>query len=65
VGIIAMLKATASLRLPTQNPPVSRKLTPGQGHEDAVGVQQAQSPCDKLPGLARQMCYAVETGTNI
>lgn len=52
-------------RLPVQSPPVSRKLMPGQGHEDALGVQQALSPCDKLTGLAQQMCYAVETGTNI
>lgn len=56
---------TTGLRLPIQNPPVSRKLMPGQGHEGAVGLQRAASPCDKLTGLAQQMCYATETGTNI
>jgi hypothetical protein len=52
-------------RLPIQSPPVSRKLMPGQGHEDAAGVAMAQTACHKLTGLAQQMCYAVVTGTNI
>jgi hypothetical protein len=59
------MEPTVSLRLPAQNPPISRKLMAGQGHENAAGVQRSASACDKLTGLAQQMCYAVETGTNI
>ena len=51
--------------LPAQSPPISRKLMPGQGHEDADGIQRAASVCAKLTGLAQQMCYAAETNTSI
>ncbi len=56
---------SASTWLPVQSPPVSRKLMSGAGHQDVGGVQMAASPCDKLTGLAQQMCYATELGVNI
>ncbi len=52
--------AALGLRLPVQSPPVSRKLVPGQGHENAAGVEAAQTGCDKLPGTAQQICYAMK-----
>jgi len=51
-------------RLPAQSPPISRKRMPGAGHKDATGVQLAATACDKLTGLAQQMCYAT-LGVNI
>jgi hypothetical protein len=38
---------------------------PGQRIQDAAGVQSAATPCDKLTGLAQQLCYATLTNTNI
>jgi hypothetical protein len=55
-----MQKPGPALRLPLQSPPVSRKRVPGQGHENAAGVQAAQTGCDKLTGLQRQYCYALK-----
>ena len=46
------------LRLPIQGPPVSRELMTGQGYENAGGVEAAQTVCNRLTGLAQQMCYA-------
>jgi hypothetical protein len=46
------------LRLPIQGPPVSRELMTGQGYENADGVEAAQTICNRLTGLAQQMCYA-------
>jgi hypothetical protein len=57
------MEPTSSLRLPVQAA-VSRELTTGQGYENAVGLEAAQTVCDKLTGLAQQMCYAVEYGVN-
>lgn len=54
------MKANLDLRLPAQSPPVSRELMTGQKHGALAGVEAAQSACDNLPYLARQMCIALE-----
>ena len=51
--------------LPIQSPPVSRELMTRQGYENEAGVEAAQTVCDKLTGMAQQMCYALEYGVNI
>jgi hypothetical protein len=53
------MQPTPGLRLPVQSPPVSRGLMTGQGHENNAGVEAAQTPCDNLPYLARQMCMGL------
>jgi hypothetical protein len=45
------------LKLPVQAA-VSRELAAGQGYENSAGVEAAQSVCNRLTGLAQQMCYA-------
>ena len=57
------MEPTMGLRLPVQAA-VSRNFMTGQGHENAAGVEAAQTVCDNLTGLAQQMCYAVVTGVN-
>lgn len=53
------------IRLPDQNPPISREKH-GQGDGlGQSGVEASQSACDSLSGLARQMCYATEYGVMI
>lgn len=53
------------IRLPNQNPPISREKN-GQGADlGQSGVEASQSACDGLNGLARQMCYATEYGVMI
>lgn len=59
------MELTPRLRLPIQSPPVSRELTARQGYESDAGVEAAQSACDKLTGMAQQMCYALEYGVNM
>jgi hypothetical protein len=46
------------MRLPPQNPPVQRELLPSQACLENAGVEAAATPCDYLPGLAQQICYA-------
>jgi hypothetical protein len=59
------MEPTSVLRVPVQSLPVSRKLVPGQGQENAAGVKAAQATaCDHLTGLAQQICYAT-IGTNV
>lgn len=60
-----MIKPAPGLRLPPQNPPVSREPATAQGRDSAPGIEPAQTACDGLTGLARQMCYATEYGTNV
>jgi hypothetical protein len=36
----------------------------GQGHENAAGVEPAQTVCDHLTGQAQQMCYALYYNVN-
>ncbi len=60
-----MMEPTTGLRLPVQSPPVSREFVTGQGHQNAAGVEAAQSVCDNLTGLAQQMCYATEYGVDM
>ncbi len=50
------------MRLPAQSPPVQRDLVMSQAYLKDAGVEAAQSPCDSLPGMARQLCYAIEYG---
>lgn len=47
------------IRLPAQAPPVTRMLSESRGSGNASGVSAAQTVCDDLTGLARQMCYDV------
>jgi hypothetical protein len=52
-------------RLPVQSPPVVRHVVTNQGHqtsENGTGVQAAQTGCEGLTGLAKQMCYSVLYG---
>jgi hypothetical protein len=52
-------------RLPVQSPPVVRYVVSSQGHqssENGAGVQAAQTGCEGLTGLAKQMCYGVIYG---
>ena len=58
------MEASTGLRLPVQSQPVSRKLMPGQGHENAIGVQISKTPCDQMTGLAQQMCFATLRGVS-
>jgi len=46
------------MRLPQQSPPVERNLLMSQARLSNIGVEAAQTPCDYLPGLAQQFCYA-------
>lgn len=59
------VKVTPSLRLPVQSPPVSRELAGGHGRECDGGIEAAQTACDRLTGLAQQMCYATEYGISM
>jgi hypothetical protein len=61
----ASAKVTPSLRLPAQCPPVPRELVAGFGRESGGGVEVSQTACDRLTGLAQQMCYAVEYGISM
>lgn len=57
-------KPTPSLRLPVQNPPVSRNPVTSASWDSRAGVAASQTVCDNLTGLAQQMCYAVEYGVS-
>lgn len=47
------------LKLPQQTPPVQRDLLPyHERTKSGVGVEPAQTPCDNLTGMARQLCYS-------
>lgn len=59
------MESTLSLKFPIQSPPVSRELMTRQGYENEAGVEAAQTVCDKLTGMAQQMCYALEYGVNM
>ncbi len=50
------------MRLPPQSAPVHRDLLTNQDYLKGAGVEAAQSECDSLHGMARQMCYAIEYG---
>jgi len=50
------------MRLPPQIPPVHRELLASQAYMHDTGAVAAQTPCDSLQGMARQMCYALEYG---
>jgi hypothetical protein len=50
------------MRLPPQIPPVYRDLPACQAYIKDTGAVAAQTPCDSLQGMARQMCYALEYG---
>lgn len=50
------------MKLPAQSPPVVRGILPGQAVQTGSGVGASQTVCDRLTGLAQQMCYAVEYG---
>ena len=52
-------------RLPDQSPPISRDKRMEEAHLSQSGVAAAQSACDDLRGMARQMCYAAEYGISI
>jgi hypothetical protein len=59
------MESTPRLMLPIQSPPVSRELMTRQGYENEAGIEAAQTACDKLTGMAQQMCYALEYGVNM
>jgi hypothetical protein len=50
------------MRLPPQTPPVYRELLASQTYMKDTGAVAAQTPCDSLQGMARQMCFALEYG---
>jgi hypothetical protein len=55
---------------PVQSPPVSRQPVMGQAQSatnqaSQTGVTPSASRCDKLTGLAQQMCYAVKYGVSV
>lgn len=50
------------MRLPPQTPPVHRDLVGSQACLKDTMVEAAQTPCDSLQGMARQMCFALEYG---
>ncbi len=50
------------MRLPPQSPSVFRDLLMSQASLQDAGVEAAQTPCDALPGLAQQVCYALVYG---
>jgi hypothetical protein len=50
------------MRLPPQTPPVQRDLAGCQAYMKDTGAVAAQTPCDSLQGMARQMCFALEYG---
>jgi hypothetical protein len=52
------------MRLPQQSPPVQRELVMSQACLKNAGVEAAQTKCDRLPGLAQQLCYATLYGVN-
>ena len=66
-----LITKEAIVKLPTQSPPISRDLLMHGGHQNGAGVeasggvQAAQTVCDRLHGLARQMCYATEYGVSV
>jgi hypothetical protein len=50
------------MRLPPQCPPVERTAVTKQYVISDSGVIMAQSQCDSLDGVARQLCYLFEYG---
>lgn len=56
------------MKVPIQSPPVHRGLLNDRrnlGRAEVIGVEAAQSACDHLTGMARQICYALEYGVSI
>jgi hypothetical protein len=59
------------MNIPRQSPPVTRVIVAREPENMSTqdgsrpGVVGSQTACDSLPGLARQMCYAVEYGVSI
>jgi len=55
-----------TFRLPAQSPPIRRhEWIEDAYYVESRDVEAAQTVCDDLRGLARQMCYAVEYGVSI
>lgn len=56
------------MNIPIQSPPINRGLLNDHrnlGRPEGIGVEAAQSACDQLTGMARQICYALEYGVSI
>jgi hypothetical protein len=52
------------MRLPLQCAPVQRDLLRSQAIQMDTGIEAAQTFCDRLPGMARQLCYALTYGVS-
>jgi len=52
------------MKLPPQCPPVHRNQPVNQASVKGTGVEAAQTPCDSLDGMARQLCYALAYGVS-
>lgn len=52
------------LKLPQQAPPIRRDPSNTQEYARKGGVEAAQTPCDNLTGMARQLCYSSQYGVD-
>ena len=50
------------MKLPLQIPPVRRDFQADPAFQTEGGVEAAQTRCDSLTGMARQLCYGMEFG---